>query len=333
MRRLVVWGGIFLVLWCFWWGITSMLMRQGAAAWLQERRADGWLADADIAQTGFPLRLRTAVTGLTLTDPITGDGLTADKLELTAPTYWPGFLTLDLPDTPIVLRLSGQEFRLRPTDATVDLRLHPVPSLQLQNLTAHSGAWLLSTPLGAVLSADDLDFAVTQDAEKGNTYAFSITSNAVTPGDVLRRSLALPESWPHAFDNFSARMTAGFDTAWDRHALIGPPPQPRHIEVQELNVAWGALRLSGDGTLVINDAGIPTGNLSLRLTNWQQTLDVATNAGLLNATMGNQAQLLLGGLANIGGGGPDLDVTITFADGQMALGSIQLGPAPRIILR
>lgn len=89
----------------------------------------------------------------------------------------------------------------------------------------------------------------------------------------------------------------------------------------------------GMGGLSIDVASVPTGQMSVRLENWRHRLGVFGNAPMVSPGTRNQAQSLLGGLANPSGGHEDIDMMLNCANGAMAQGPIQLGPAPRIILR
>ncbi|OAN80548.1 hypothetical protein A8B82_00415 [Sulfitobacter sp. EhC04] len=331
MRRLVILLISVALLWSAWWAGASYALRQGAVAWLQDRRAAGWQAEAKVTQSGFPLRLRSVAQGVALSDPVSGNAVSADRITLSAPTYWPGFVTLDLPQTPIIITLSGQPFRLRAQDSDARLRLRPGTALQLENAALHSGPWLLSSAQGAWLSADSLALTAQQETSAETVYAFDLGAAALTPGDALRGLLNLSSDWPAAFDSFALHGTIRFDRPLDREALTGLPAQPRAVELDRLDLRWGALALSGEGSVTIDAAGVPTGNVTLRLARWQEMIDLAERSGLLHPDRRDQVQLVMGGLANIGGKDGDLEITLAFADGQMALGPIQLGPAPRIL--
>lgn len=333
MRRLVILVLSVAVLWCAWWAAASYALQKGAATWLEDRRAAGWQAQADVTQLGFPLHLRSVAKDVSLADPVNRNGMKAERVTLSAPAYWPGFINLDLPETPMTITLSGQQFRLRAQGASAGIRLHPGMALQLENVTARSGAWLLSTARGALLSGDDLTVTVQQDASAETLYTFDLGAGALTPGDALRSTFALPQDWPRAFDSVDVRGAIGFDRALDRDASTHPLPQPRSMALHALDLRWGDLAISGKGAVTISETGVPTGHLTLGLAQWQTTLDLVAQSGLLDPAQRNQAQLVMGGLANIGGADGDLELTLSFADGQMSLGAIQLGPAPRIVLR
>ncbi|APE42655.1 hypothetical protein BOO69_03890 [Sulfitobacter alexandrii] len=331
MRRLLVLLVSLALLWCLWWAAASYGLRQGVTSLLQDRRAAGWQAEARLVQSGFPLRLDGRLEEVALVDPTGGSGLTADHVALSAPAWWPGFVTLDLPETPMTVTLSGQPFRLRAQDARMNLRLHPGTALELESATVEGRQFLLSTAQGALLSGDRASLVAVQQATDP-VYDLRLETDAVTPGDVIRAMLNLPADWPRAFDALALRGSVGFDRPVDRAALDGVPPQPRLIAVDSLDVRWGEIQVGGEGRVTIDADGIPTGTVTLRLARWQRLLDLASDTGMLGPAPRNQAQLLMGGLANIGGQDGDLEVTLAFADGQMALGPIQLGPAPRILL-
>ncbi|MDD9720110.1 DUF2125 domain-containing protein [Sulfitobacter sp. PR48] len=333
MRSLVILLISVALLWSAWWAGASYALRQGALAWLQDRRAVGWQAEADVTQSGFPLHLRSQAHGVTLADSANGNAVSAERITLSAPTYWPGYVTLELPQTPITITLAGQQFSLQAQDAAARLRLRPGTALQLESVALHSSAWQFAAIQGALLRADALTLTAQQDAATETLYTIDVEAAALTPGDALRDLLNLTDDWPATFDSFALKGAIRFDRPLDREALIGPPAQPRAMDLKALDLRWGALALTGNGQVTIDAAGVPTGDVTLRLAQWQEMIDLAATSGLLDPAQRDQVQLLMGGLANIGGQDGDIEITLAFAQGQMALGPVALGPAPRIMLR
>jgi hypothetical protein len=174
--------------------------------------------------------------------------------------------------------------------------------------------------------------AVTQDGASPETYQFDVNATNLTPGILMRAALSLPESWPGSFDAFTANLNVVFDVPWDRTALAQKRPQPRVITLRKINAIWGDLRVSATGGLTIDLSGIPTGTMSVTVTNWREILKVAETSGALPDAQRLQAEIILGALSNLGGSPDDLDLTLSLQNGEMSLGPIRLGPAPRLIL-
>ena len=319
-------------LWSGWWYIASSGAERGVHNWLALRQAEGWQAEAQsITRSGYPARLNLHVEGPVLADPATGVALEMDHLNLSAPAWWPGDVTLDLPNTPIRMASPDGLLTLQANAAQAVLNLHPGPSLQLEAMQATSALWQITAPEGPLLSGTDFATSMVQDADDATTYVFEINATDLTPGSLLRAGL--PADWPLNFDAFTARMRVTFDTPWDRSALETRRPQPRAISIEDADIKWGPLRHRASGDLTVDNSGVPEGSVSLQVENWRQALEIAQDNGALAADFRPQAETVLGMLSGLGGDPETLNLTLTFRGGAMSLGPIPLGPAPRFILR
>lgn len=294
----------------------------------------GWRAEVSaISKHGFPLTLNARLHDVSIADPATGVAVDAAQLDLIAAALWPGFMTVKLPETPIEITTAAGSVMLHANDAQADLLLHPGTSLQLQSMSAVSNAWQVSVAKGSILSADDLRVAVIQDGTTPETYQFNVDVSNLTPGTLTRAAIALPVDWPASFDAFTADVSVTFDMPWDRTALASRRPQPRAVTLRRLKATWGDLNILVTGKVAIDPKGIPTGTLSLALTNWSRIINWAEISGALPVAQRQQAEIMLSALSNLGGSPNDLDLTLSLQEGEMSLGSIRLGPAPRLILR
>lgn len=332
MGRVIGFIVIIAALWSGWWFIAATGAERAVHNWLELRQAEGWQAQAQsVTQSGYPAMLNLRIDAPQLADPATGVALEMDQIMLSAPAWWPGDVTLTLPDTPIRMTSPDGPLTLQANEGQAVLNLHPGPSLQLEAMQATSGLWQITTPEGALLSGTDFTTSMVQNPENAETYTFDINATDLTPGTLLRAGL--PSDWPLKFDAFRARMTVTFDAPWDRTSLEDLRPQPRAITIEDADIKWGPLRHVASGALTIDSEGIPEGNLNVRIENWRQALDIAQDNGALSADFRPQAETVLNMLSNLGGNPDTLNLTMTFAEGAMTMGPIPLGPAPRIILR
>lgn len=320
------------LLWSGWWFGASVLLERAMTDWLADRRAQGWQAQADVALTGFPLRFNAALSDLALTDPETGVAIETARLDIGAPAYWPGDLTVTLPETPMRFVSDGNTAFVIARNGAAMLQLHPGTALELERLHATADAWQINTPNSNLLSAEDLSAEITQ-TETAETYRFALTAGQLAPGDLLRQVLMLPEDWPRAFDSFAADLTLRFDAPLDRFTLEDRRPQPRDIRISQISAQWGPVGLNAVGALNIDAQGVPAGTLTVVIENWRRVLDLAERGGAMPASMRPQAELMLNALANLGDDPDRLDLRVRFEDGNAFLGPIALGPAPRLILR
>lgn len=334
MRKLFWFLTITALLWSGWWFAATLGMQRGVSGWFEARKAEGWQAEvSDIRQTGFPFALHTQVIAPQLADPETGVAIEMDQIDFKAPTHWPGYMTVELPETPILLASPLARSYLTMDDPGAEMRLHPGTALQLQSMVAKSGTWQLDADDGSLLSGDALHMSLNQSEQTPDSYKVDVVAINVTPGDLSRGILRLPSDWPRAFETFSANMTVLFDRPWDRTALVTRRPQPVVISLHRAEAVWGALRFLAVGDVSVDPLGVPDGSVTLKAENWRSMLDLAQASGSMGPGFRFQVEAILGALANQTGSTRDLDVSLTFQDGRAAIGPIPLGPAPKIVLR
>jgi hypothetical protein len=334
MGKLVGIVVVVAVVWCGWWALASAGMQRGIFKWLDVRRSLGWQADVgNMQKQGFPLRLHARLNDVAIADPTTGVAVSMDRLDISAPTYWPGYVTVALPETPITLANPNLRTTLTASGAAADLRLRPGRSLQLESLGLSGGAWSLDTAADSIVAADAIDLSMLQQAANTPVYALKVNADNLAPGKISRGFVGLSDDWPLAFDAFTADLMVTFDRVWDRRALEQRRPQPRVIDLKRAHFTWGDIEILATGDLTVDEDGLISGALSIKAENWPALLDMVQNAGYLPPNMRPQAEQMLKGLAQMTGKTTGLDLTLSFQEGRMSMGFIPLGRAPRIILR
>ncbi|MEM6304320.1 MAG: DUF2125 domain-containing protein [Pseudomonadota bacterium] len=328
MRFILRLAVVLVVLWCGWWALASWGLHRGLTQAIATREGDGWRAD--VQQAGFPLRLRSELRDIVLTGPTPDLRVTAEQLAISAPTYWPGFITADLPEAPVRISTPAGEVILELSEGDAGLDVSPGMALELAHLRLRSGTWRLRLQDQALFSGDAIALQVNADAQSAARYLADFSAENLSLGDSLRAALALPADWPEAFDRFTADLAVIFDKPLDRFAGEQPSPQPRRLALNGLDLAWGEIALSAKGALDIDATGVPEGRIEVQLKNWRTVLDLAQNAGALPDQARRQANFMLGALASRAGAPEDLDLTLNFTSGRLALSGIDLGPAPRI---
>lgn len=332
MRFFLWFAGCFALIWCIWWGIASVVLRSGVEAWLAQQRAEGWQAEAQIKGGGFPAHLVANLQDLALADPGTGVALSATEIRIEADAWWPGQARLHLPQDGINLAAPDGRVDLVMADGLMRMNLTPSSNLTLRELSWTSGPWGLSDVSGSVVSAQSLNMAM-QQLDMPTVYGFDINAETLAPGTNMRERLRIPSDWPVSFETFRARMTVTFDQPWDIRAIEERRPQPRLVDLELAEVAWGDLRLNLAANLEVEDGGKATGDIRIQARNWQTMLDLAETAGALPSRFRPQAERVLASLAGASGNPNAIDVSLTARGGFLFLGFVPLGPAPRIMLR
>ncbi len=334
MRRLIWILLILSILWCAWWAVFGFGLKTGLETWFKDRRDAGWQAEYSTLELhGFPTRVRTNFTAIELADPLAGLAISLPTLGISAPTYWPGDVTVDLPNIPIQISTPQQKSEVTVQNGKADLRLHPGTALELEQLSLTTDVWLASSQIGALYGADGLTLSMIQSDDDPNRYSFVARAKGFKPGDIPRAKLRVPQSWPLTFETLELDGSITFSRPWDLDAIEKNRPQPRKIQLKLAEAAWSDLRVFFAADLLVDDQGVPSGTVNIQAENWQTILDLAQDAELINPTIRRQAEQALSLLARFSGDPNALDVQLNFRAGFLAVGIIPIGPAPRLILR
>lgn len=334
MRRLVWLGIIFALIWSGWWFFAAQTISGGISQWFEDRRAEGWQAETtDISVAGFPMSLNTTLDAPALADPQTGLAFSASQLRLHAPVWQLGHVTVLFPSDDILLASPVSRRVINAQEARADIRLRPNSALEMQQSSVSSSSWQVSAPEGVIIAADGLALDALQDDATNTLYRFKLDAPAFRLGRVPREALRVPAEWPLTFERLTMEMSANFDRPFDLSSIEIARPQPTRIDLSNLEAIWGELSFRAAATLDIADQGLLTGELSLQARNWREILDLAEGAEILPAAIRPQVEAVFDALARGGGNPETIDLDISLRDGQMFIGFIPLGPAPRLVLR
>ncbi len=334
MRTLLAIVILAALAWSGWWFVQSTARDRAMTAWLAERRAAGWVAEAeDVRVRGFPNRVDTVIRDLDLSDPAAGWSWHADGLQVLSLSYKPNH---------VIAVLSGEQIVATPYEtlrATSDrLRgsviFRPTPRLELDHSTFEIENMAITGDAGWTATIGKAILA-TRQATDGTPFAHDVAFNA--------ESLALPQQvlaglgaegiLPAEIGPLALDSTLVFDRPWDRSTVESDNPVLEAVEIRDLSFTWGKLDLRARGTLEVDAKGFAEGRLDLRARNWETMLDVAESGGALNPTLAGALRSGLGLIARLSGDRNALEVPLDFSGGMARLGPIPLGPAPRLAQR
>lgn len=301
MRLLIGVITVAALIWAGLWFWGAQTLRTSLADWERSARAQGiTLSYASQEIAGFPNRLDTTVTDLTLDLPRDRLTLAATRAAVYALTYRPHHLI----GTAQALTLTLPELEAGFGAGEASLVLRPSPDLPLDRLIAILEDVTLALPADLMATAPQIRIALRQAPAAETSYDLAIV--AETP------VLAGGSGLDGPFETLRADLTLTLDRPLNRH-LDGAAPRLTALEVKTLEAAQGTLRLGASGRLTLDRAGLPSGALDVTVSDWPRLAALVPEFGDVDAA-----------------GEAPLAVTLRFAEGQVFLGPVPLGPAPRL---
>jgi hypothetical protein len=312
------------------WFVIADRIGDEVSAWAEgERQHKLDLSWDRLRVRGYPLVFRIEASGLSLRDLVSGRAA-----EIRAP----------------LIKASAYPWNFR--SWAVDL-----PS----GFTATAGP----APPRAALSAQTAAGDVSLDAERHATVTLGLQHPVFAAGErVAARAATISVSVPgepprthtepalrlavEAFDLELPKIPPPFRGAVDELAfdltVLGPVPNlpPRQaaeawrdaggtIEVEKIAARSGDLAVTGSGTFALDREMQPEAAFSGSVQGYDKLIAGLTEAGIVPAGGSMLARLGLSLLAKPGPQGqPEIKTSFTIQNGEMSLGPLKLGPAPRI---
>jgi hypothetical protein len=322
--------------WSGWWYWAASLREAALTGWLDERRAAGWLAEAeDVTVNGFPNRIDAIVTGLELADPASGWSWSAPEFQVLSLSYTPHHVIAVWPGEQIVAS-PYETTRIESALMRGSVVFDPRPGLPLNRSTIEiedmrlsgDGGWTASLAKGVLATRRP-------DPGTAPEFAHHIGFRA--------EDLSLPSAWtsgigragvlPAAIETANLDATLVFDRPWDQRAIESENPVLERVNIRDMRLLWGSLDLRARGELSADARGYAEGRLDLRARNWREMLRVAVNAGMIGENMAGAVETGLGLLARLSSDRNTIEVPLSFQNGETRLGPILIGEAPRLALR
>lgn len=339
---IIVFGGGYAALWHY----GARQIEDGARAWLADRRAAGWEAEAaTVAAGGFPGRIVLTVTDLRLAPP---------PGEATMPWRWQaaGLRAHALPwalSRPTVAPSGPQKLTLPGPDGA------PLT----HTVTAQAAALVLDIDGQGQVAGFTLDAAGLAAAPEGGGPPITLESLAagLAPEDgsgelldlrqasytasLLVRGLALPPTLEPPLGPQATLLEA--------HArILGPvkldPAQPLletvkawrddggTVELDRFYLDWPPLEMSMAGSLALDQSLQPVASLSARFQGFFAAVTRLEEVGVVRPREASVARVVLGVMAqrNPNGGAPLLAVPVTVQDRTIRVGPVTVLTFPAI---
>lgn len=333
MGRLVaVILGIF-GLWMGLWAVGSIAYERGLNSWIEQRRAEGWVADVGALNVaGFPSRFDTTLTDIHLADPATGIAWSAPFVQFLSLAYKPHQVIVVFPDQQ-VFSTPLQNLNISTDQARGSLYLEASTALGLDRSTVVIDGLSVASTLGWDLAVAEGRFAVEKMAAAEASYRLGVELTELRPSAGARATLDPAGILPERVEIMRFDATVEFTDQWDRRAIEVARPQITAIDLKDLSARWGDVTFRAAGELTVDDAGIPEGRITVKAVEWRRLLDMAVSTGLFGQTFAPAFERALELLAGLNGPPDTLDAPLSFQNGFVSFGPIPLGPAPRLVLR
>lgn len=330
MRRkaVLIFGAIALI-WVGWWGIASFVMQHVISDWVDARRAEGWQVDiAQSGKTGFPFRIGADLREISMQNPDTGKQISAPHLRLSAPIYLPGDIRVTLPAPPLGLTTARGIFRLGFEGAQGGLRVAQTPALTLDSMRVGAEQLTLSFEDDPIATLGRVT-ALAKETEAPGTYKLTADARDLVLAPQINAAIGRADELATGITQLAFNGTLGFDTPWDRTALVRRSPLPTSIRITQAEAVWGgvALRLSAD--LDVGADGHLSGDIRVATGDWRTMLTLMARSGAINTDQEPQIEAML---SAVSGGRDALDVPVTVDRGRLRIGFLPLGRLPRVFV-
>lgn len=333
MRKLFFAVIVAFLAWSGYWYVGATAQKAAIEGWLEQQRADGWVADAaEIDVAGYPNRFDTTIEDLQLADPSSGWAWSAPWFQILTLSYTPNHVVAVWPPTQNFAG-PGQRLTLNSERIRGSVRFAPNTSLALRQTIIELDRLSLASTEGwrAALAEGQLSI---RRAPEGTApdygYDVDLSASMLRLPEPVKRKLDPAGLLPAAVARLDLRMAPVFDAPWDRAAIEPGPPRLETLDIRNASFKWGTIGMTVAGRLDADAEGYATGRLDVTAQNWREMVEMGVNAGVLSSDL---ASALRSGLAMIGnatGQGDALDVTLRFEDGLIKIGPVPVGQAPRL---
>ena len=323
--RGLLWVSVLLMgLWSGYWFIGKTAVDRAAIGFFAMAPAQGLEAEhKGLSVAGFPNRFDLTVTEPSLADRKSGFGWQAPFLQIFSLSYKPWHIIAAFAPEQMVMT-PYENLSISSEKLQASVVVEPNANLTFDRTTLIGSDLGIASTLGWAFKADDLRFATRQDPSRENVHQIGLDLLELTPDPSLSR--LLPDL-PARIEKLHIDVFMGFSAPIDRFAGQSRP-QVELLEIREGSLGWGDLAVFVKGDLPIV-AGAPEGRVDLRIEGWRKLLPLIEQSGAIKAEVLPTVERMLETLALQSGNAEVLEMPLIFAGGQMRLGPLPLGPAPR----
>ncbi len=327
----------------YWWLVADGL-RDGFSAWVEDRRAAGWvIGHAPAKIDGYPMRVRATIGDPDIAGPAgpVGWRWSGPRLRLTLRPWRPREILVSAPGRHRVQTKHGDRQEIVETTAqSVDGRVRLAPDGRVQSIVLDVVAAAAHRPdVPGRLQLDQLGLTLFLPDAAGDAAAQPDSGEPAGPFvSISAANVVLPEGPRYPLGR--AVRTIAIDAKLLGEMAAGPTPAKilaawrdsgGTIEFRRLEVVWGGLDLSSEGSLALDGALQPIAAMTARIRGYREIIDALVETGYVRARDALATKLVLGVVARATPGGKSrLTVPVTIQNGVLSAGPARLFRLPAI---
>lgn len=276
---------------------------------------------ADYTLGGFPHRFDLTLNAPRLHLPDATITWRGDVLNIHALSYQPHHVIAVFPDLQHIT-LFGQDWVVRSPDARASLVAAPMQggSLDRANLVFEVPEFAQGSQLHR---ADSLRASLTHISDAH--YQLALELSGLRPDAAVRAALGATDTLPPLLARSRVMATLEFAEPLQ---VNGRLPTVQDINVTDAEIIWGDISLQATGRLRPDLGGTVSGQLDLRVTNWDQGLALMAAGGMIDPDATQMARMMLTAMSDRETG--QLDLPLQIRQSVMSIGPLVLGHLPRL---
>ena len=329
MKRLTYIVVILALVYSGYWFVGARTVENGVKTQLTQIQNDGWSVQYDtVATRGFPSRFDTTLTDVDMVAPDQSVGFMAPMIQVLSLSYQPNKAIIAFPPEQQVV-LDGLPVAVISDGLRASVSANANTALSLDQVSAEATSIALMLDQAALSSVETMLGSLRESSAAPNTYdAYFTLANLVWP-ELILGQLPSTAGLPHQIDEITVDVAITLDRTLNRHTIkdwATDPGQLRGLTVRSSLITWGAYEISANGRLTVDASGTPDGTVTLTINDWEGLLNAVQALGM----MPPQFQFIARSMGqNLSDGSQELILPISVQNGNLSVGPIPLGPAPK----
>lgn len=326
MRKLIAFALIAATLYGGYWFVGRAQVQSRLAEALQQADDGPYDVRYDSLKTrGFPSRFDTTVTNFTFADPATGTTWAAPFFQLFALAYRPNEVIAVFPPEQTI-GLAGETYTIFTNDMRASGKVRPNAALAFQNATITLDNPRVRSASGAELAMASALAAMRLTPETTQTYDAFVEGRSIVLPEDTRRFLDPQNMLPPLIQSLRFDSDVTLSAPIELNTADSTPPAITGLSITELALTWGDIAMTAIGDIAPDATGAMAGSVTVTTRNWERIVDLGVANGMIDADRRFLVTEIVRNLDETPHIDDTLTLSLTVADGQLALGGFPIGP-------